>query len=107
MKPTRRDWKLVVFVATPIALISLATNLTSSAEMSGGVREWAYIRRNLTKLTNSETVWAGLGIGAGWQVKQFRWAPVAAALACEIALVVQYAARNDAGCGRLLRGSGK
>lgn len=92
----RRGWLWVVAAATGLALVSLISNLTSEAQLSGQADLLQATRLTVSKVVNSGTAWAGLGIVAGWLVRRVPQAVLAGLMAGTLALLVHY------GLGRLL-----
>lgn len=81
--------------AVVLALVSLASNVTTVRQLSGEADMVLVVRMTISKVVNSGTVWGGLPVLAGWLVRR-PWQAVAAGItACLLALVVHY------GVGRL------
>lgn len=92
----KRGWLWVIAAATGLALVSLISNLTSEAQLSGQADILQATRLTVSKLVNSGTAWAGLGIVAGWLVRRVPQAVLAGLVAGTLALLIHY------GLGRLL-----
>lgn len=86
----RRGWLVVLVVSTALALVSLASNVTTEAQLSGQADTVLAVRFTISKFVNTGTVWAGLGILAGWLVRRTGQAVVASLTALLLALVVHY-----------------
>ena len=92
----RRGWWLVLAASVALALVSLASNITTMAQISAEANTLLAIRSTISKLVNSGAVWGGLPILSGWLVRRPVHAAAAGIAACLVALVVHY------GVGRLL-----
>lgn len=93
----QRRWVVLLSFSAAVGLIALASNITTIAQMSGQANEVLAVRLTISKLVNSGTVWAGLGIVAGWWVGRWTWAIPGAVLACGTALVAHYAVGQAVG----------
>ncbi|WP_051047883.1 hypothetical protein [Rhodococcus sp. AW25M09] len=91
----RRGWGLVVLAAVVVALVSLASNITSESQLSAEADTLLAVRWTFSKLVNSGAVWAGLPILSGWLVRRPLQAFAAGIVASLMALFVHY------GVGRL------
>lgn len=85
-----RRWCWVFAAATALALLSLISNLTTAAQLSGQADFALAVRFTISKLVNSGTIWAGLGILSGWLVRRAPQAFVAGIAACTFALLTHY-----------------
>lgn len=92
---TRRRWGLVLAASLVLALVSLASNVTTMSQLSGEAQAALAVRSTISKVVNSGAIWGGLPILAGWLVRRPRQAFAAGIVACLVALVVHY------GVGRL------
>lgn len=92
----RRGWWLVLAASVALALVSLASNVTTMAQLSAEANTLVAVRSTISKLVNSGAVWGGLPILSGWLVRRPGHAVAAGIVACLIALVVHY------GVGQLL-----
>ncbi|WP_432497926.1 hypothetical protein [Kineococcus gypseus] len=92
----RRSWTPVVGAAVVLALLSLASNVTTAAQTTGGADALLAVRGTLSRLLNAGTVWAGLGVLAGWLLRRPARAAVGGVLSLLTACVVHY------GTGRVL-----
>lgn len=92
---TRRGWGLVLAASVALALVSLASNVTTLSQLSGGADTALAVRSTLSKVVNSGAVWGGLPILAGWLARRPGQAVAAGIGACLVALFVHY------GVGRL------
>lgn len=92
----RRGWWLVLAASVALALVSVASNVTTMAQLSAEADTLLAVRSTVSKLVNSGAVWGGLPILSGWLVRRRVHAAAAGIVACLIALVVHY------GVGRLL-----
>lgn len=81
--------------AVAVALVSLASNVTSESQLSAQANTLLAVRSTISKLVNSGAVWAGLPILSGWLVRRPLHAVAAGIVASVLALVVHY------GVGRL------
>lgn len=88
----RRGWILVVAAACVLALVSLASNVTTTSQLEGEANTLLAGRSAVSQLINAGSVWAGLAVVSGWLVR--RPAPAAAAgiVALLTACVVHYGA---------------
>ncbi len=73
----RRGWSLVIVVASVLALVSLAANVTTTSQLEGKADALLAGRSTLSQLVSAGTVWAGLAVVSGWLVR--RPAPAVAA----------------------------
>ncbi|CCQ14964.1 putative uncharacterized protein [Rhodococcus sp. AW25M09] len=78
-----------------MALVSLASNITSESQLSAEADTLLAVRWTFSKLVNSGAVWAGLPILSGWLVRRPLQAFAAGIVASLMALFVHY------GVGRL------
>lgn len=90
-KSARRGWYLVVAAALAVSLVSWATNITTEAQLSGQADGFLTVRRTFSKLANSGTIWAGLGMACGWFVRRPLPAAVAGILGSLLSLIAHYA----------------
>jgi uncharacterized protein DUF6518 len=79
----RRGWWLVIAAASVLALVSLASNVTTLSQLEGKANALLATRLTLSQLVNAGTVWAGLAVASGWLVRR----PVPAAAAGVVALL--------------------
>lgn len=86
----RNPWLLVLAVATVLALLSLLSNITTEAQLSGEDRALYLVRSYASRILNSGTAWAGLGVLAGWIVGRPVRGALAAVLASQWSLVAHY-----------------
>ncbi|MCZ4519836.1 hypothetical protein O4220_15070 [Rhodococcus ruber] len=86
----KRWWGLVIAAAITVALVSLASNITSVSQLSAEANTVLAVRSTLSKLVNSGAVWAGLPILSGWLVRRPLHAFAAGIVASLLALVVHY-----------------
>ena len=56
----KRWWGLVIAAAITVALVSLASNITSESQLSAEANTLLAVRSTFSKLVNSGAVWAGL-----------------------------------------------
>ena len=85
-----RDWTLVLTASLGLAVVSLASNITTTSQLAGDADTLLTVRSTLSKLVNSGTVWAGLGILSGWLVGRPVRGAVAGVVASLLALVAHY-----------------
>ncbi len=81
-----RAWCLVIAWSLALAVLSLLSNITSTEQLSGAADTWLTIRLTLSKITNSGTAWAGIGILGGWLVRRPGIAAAAGVVATGIAV---------------------
>lgn len=93
----RRGWYLVVAAALGLALVSWFTNITTMAQISGEADGFLTVRYIFSKLANSGTAWAGLGIVCGWFVRRPLQAAAAGILGSLLSLVAHYAVGRASG----------
>jgi hypothetical protein len=86
----RRGWLLALVAAVALALVSLASNVTTISQMSGEANMLLAVRFTISKLVNAGAVWAGLPILSGWLVRRPLQAAAAGTMAGLVALVVHY-----------------
>ncbi|SCG39967.1 hypothetical protein [Micromonospora humi] len=87
---TRRGWCLVVVAASVLALVSLASNVTTAGELEGRADTLLAGRLALSQMVNAGTVWAGLAVVSGWLVRRPAQAVAAGVVALLTACVVHY-----------------
>ena len=92
----RRGWWLTLAAAVALALVSLASNVTTMSQLSAEADTLLAVRSTISKLVNAGAVWGGLPILSGWLVRRPLQAAAAGVVACLTALFVHY------GVGRLL-----
>lgn len=85
-----RDWTLVLTAALVLAVVSLASNITTTSQLAGDADALLAVRWTLSKLVNSGTVWAGLGILSGWLIGRPVRGALAGVVASLLALVAHY-----------------
>lgn len=88
---TQRGWWLVLAATVALALLSLASDVTTSAQLSGDADGLLTARWTVSKLLNAGVAWAGLPVLAGWLVRRPGPAAAAGVAAAVGALVVHYA----------------
>ncbi|RKE08350.1 hypothetical protein C8E86_3197 [Catellatospora citrea] len=86
----RRGWSLVVVAASVLALVSLASNVTTVSQLEGKADTLLAGRLTLSQLVNAGTVWAGLAVVSGWLVRRPAQAVAAGVVALLTACVVHY-----------------
>ncbi|QLQ35842.1 hypothetical protein [Micromonospora robiginosa] len=87
---TRRGWGLVVVGASVLALVSLASNVTTPGQLDGSADTVLASRLTVSQLVNAGTVWAGLAVVSGWLARRPAPAVAAGAVALLTACVVHY-----------------
>ncbi|MBP6995047.1 MAG: hypothetical protein KBB39_02785 [Phycicoccus sp.] len=93
----RRRGLVLLMASAALGLLALASNVTTTAQLSGEANDVLAARLIVSKLVNSGTVWAGIGIVAGWWVGRWTWAILGAVVASETALAVHYAVGEAVG----------
>ncbi|GAB3261799.1 hypothetical protein GCM10027425_25400 [Alteromonas gracilis] len=88
----RRALLVLGLVAVALGLLSLLTNITTTAQLEGRDELLNAVRKSATRVLNSGTVWAGLSVLAGWLVRRPALAAAAGAGAGLLALLVHYGA---------------
>jgi hypothetical protein len=88
---TQKGWWLVLAATVALALLSLASDVTTSAQLSGDADGLLTARWTVSKLLNAGVAWAGLPVLAGWLVRRPGPAAAAGVAAAVGALVVHYA----------------
>ena len=81
---------LVLTAALVLAVVSLASNVTTTSQLAGDADALLAVRWTLSKLVNSGTVWAGLGILSGWLIGRPVRGALAGVVASLLALVAHY-----------------
>lgn len=87
-----RQWVLVLGATLALAMVSLASNITTDAQLIGDADAVLTARLTVSKLANSGTAWAGLGVLAGWLIRRPALAFGAGIGASALALAAHYAA---------------
>ncbi|WP_127498985.1 hypothetical protein [Actinoplanes solisilvae] len=86
----RRGWWLVIAAASVLALVSLASNVTTLSQLEGKANTLLAGRLTLSQLVNAGAVWAGLAVVSGWLVRRPVPAVAAGVVALLTACVVHY-----------------
>lgn len=86
-----RGWLLAIAASVALALVSLASNITSTPQFSGEADTLMAVRFTVSKLANAAAVWAGLLVLAGWLVRCPGPAMAFGIMSGVLALVVHYA----------------
>ncbi|MET8524366.1 DUF6518 family protein [Micromonospora sp. NPDC005172] len=86
----RRGWWLVIAAASVLALVSLASNVTTLNQLEGKVNTLLVARLTFSQLVNAGTVWAGLAVVSGWLVRRAAPAVAAGVVALLTACIVHY-----------------
>lgn len=88
---SRRGWIWVLVAALALAVVSLLSNITTTAQLEGRADGLLTVRLTLSTLANAGVVWGGLGILAGWLVAPpLRAALVAGPAAGLLSLAAHY-----------------
>ena len=90
MRLQGRPWLTLALACTVLALVSLASNWVSISELSGQMPVFSLFRKTLSKIVNCGTLWAGVGVLAGWLMRRPLVSVVAAVLAAEATLALHY-----------------
>ncbi|MDO5500059.1 MAG: hypothetical protein Q4F67_10325 [Propionibacteriaceae bacterium] len=80
----------MIVLAAFIGVVSLISNITSIAQLSGQADAFLAVRFTVSKIVNSGAVWAGMLVLAGWLVRRPVHAALAGLVAGMVALVVHY-----------------
>ncbi|MDO5737576.1 MAG: DUF6518 family protein [Propionibacteriaceae bacterium] len=86
----RRGWYMVIAAALGLAIVSWVTNITTEAQLAGQADGFLGVRSTFSKLANSGTAWAGLGIACGWLVRRPLPAAAAGIVGSLLSLVAHY-----------------
>ena len=86
-----RGWGLALAATVALALLSLASDVTTPAQLSGEADGLLTARWTVSKLLNAGVAWAGLPVLAGWLVRRPVPGAVAGVGTAVGALVVHYA----------------
>lgn len=86
----RRGWWLVIAAASVLALVSLASNVTTLSQLEGKANTLLAARLTFSQLVNAGTVWAGLAVVSGWLVRRTAPAVAAGVVALLTACIVHY-----------------
>lgn len=78
--------------AVGLALVSLASDVTTSSQVSAEADALLAVRLTVSKLVNAGTVWAGLAVLSGWLVRRPAQAVAAGIVAGLVALAAHYGA---------------
>lgn len=84
-----RGWGLALAAASVLGLLSLASDVTTMAQISAEANAWRAVRGTISELLNG-TLWAALAVLSGWLVRRPVQAAVAGVVALLMALVVHY-----------------
>ncbi|WP_285690204.1 hypothetical protein [Actinoplanes sp. NBRC 103695] len=88
----RRGWWPVLAAAVVLALVSLASNVTTTSQLEGRADSLLAGRLTLSQLINAGSVWAGLAVLSGWLVHRRVAAVAAGVVALLTACLVHYGA---------------
>lgn len=83
-------WYAVARASLGLAVLSLLFNISLPPEMSGHWQVWSFLRKTITKVLSSGTVWAGIAVYAGWKLARPLAAFVGGIVASEATLLVHY-----------------
>ena len=83
-------YKPIAKVCVTVALVSLLFNMTTQWELEGHLQSWAFVRKSITKVVNSGTVWAGIAFYAGWKLARPWQAFIGGIAAAVAALLIHY-----------------
>ena len=86
----REDWVKIANVCLAVAVVSLVLNISLPWELSGQMQTYSFIRKTISKVFSSGTLWAAVPVCAGWQMGRPRAAAVAGLAAAEGTLLVHY-----------------
>lgn len=86
----RWRWWLVFGAATGLALVSLGSNVTTTSQLEAEANTFLAVRKTVSMLMNTGTVWAGLAVLSGWLVRRPVQAAAAGVVALLAGLVVHY-----------------
>lgn len=86
----RRGWVLILVAASVLALVALASNATTLSQQEGLADTLLAMRKTLSQLLNTGTLWAALAVLSGWLVRRPIQAFAAGVLSLVVALVVHY-----------------
>lgn len=84
------EWKPIAMVCVVVAMASLIFNMTTSVELEGHVQAWSFVRKSITKVLNSGTVWAAVAVYAGSKLPRLWQAFVGGIAAAVAALLIHY-----------------
>lgn len=87
---TRPGWRRVAMVCLAVALLSLLFNVTFGPEMSGEWQTYSFIRKTVSKVLSSGTVWAAVSVYAGWVTARPLTSVMAGIVAAEATLLIHY-----------------
>lgn len=87
---TRRGWFWALGAVLGLALVSLASNITTDSQLAGEANMWLAIRFTISKVANAGTLWAGLAVAVGWFLRGRMPAVVGGILAGVLVLAVHY-----------------
>ena len=88
---TQRGWWLALAATVALALLSLASNVTTSAQLAGDADGLLTARWTVSKLLDAGAAWAALPVLAGWLVRRPGPAAATGVAAAVGALVVHHA----------------
>lgn len=86
----RRGWGLALLAAIALALVALASNVTTRSQLEAEANTLLAVRTTVSTLVNTGTVWAGLAVVSGWLLRGPVRAFAAGVAALLVALVVHY-----------------
>ncbi|MBW3085067.1 hypothetical protein KEM60_01259 [Austwickia sp. TVS 96-490-7B] len=77
-------------VCVALAVVSALFNICVPPEMSGDWQVYSFVRKSISKVLSSGSVWAAVALYAGWKAPRPRLALVAGVAAAEGTLLVHY-----------------
>lgn len=88
--PLASPWLSIAQACAALALASLLFNVTLDAELHGRLKEYSYVRKSITKVLSSGTMWAAIAFYAGWRVARPLLSFVAGVGAAMVTLSIHY-----------------
>ena len=85
-----RDVRQILTVCLVVGVLSAVSNWTSTAELSGQLNAYSVVRKTVSKLLSSGTVWAAVAVFAGYRLRRPFPSALGGGVAAELTLVIHY-----------------
>lgn len=85
-----RDVRQILTVCLVVGVLSAVSNWTSTAELSGQLTAYSVVRKTVSKLLSSGTVWAAVAVFAGYRLRRPLPSALGGGVAAELTLIIHY-----------------
>lgn len=65
-----RAWLWLLAAAVVVALLAMATNVTTTSQLAGNDQGFAALRKTVGKLASAGVLWAGVAVLGGWLARR-------------------------------------